>query len=378
MKISMCQSILTSFIKPLKGHQVIFALQRTMSYSTDEVLLQTVKNKGIITLNRPKALNALNLSMVRQIIPALREWEKDKNLVLIKGAGEKAFCAGGDVRAVVESSLKKDKLGQDFFKEEYTLNSIIGTYHIPYIAFIDKITMGGGVGLSVHGKYRVATERTLFAMPESAIGFFCDVGGSYFLPRLGGKLGLYLGLTGTRLKGGDVLKAGIATHYCESSQLDQLEKELLDHGNSSADVEKILQTFSKPVNGFSLAIYKKQINQCFSAPTVEEILARLQDDGSDWATSTLATLKKVSPTSLKVIKKLIEEGSTKSLQDCLAMEYRAACQFLESISDFHEGVRAVLIDKDQTPKWKPATLEEVTDELVERYFAPLPPDQELR
>ncbi|XP_063218020.1 3-hydroxyisobutyryl-CoA hydrolase, mitochondrial [Bacillus rossius redtenbacheri] len=349
---------------------------RAMSSGDSEVLLDSVGNKGVITLNRPKALNALNLTMVRKITAALRDWESSKSLVIIKGAGEKAFCAGGDVRAVTEAGLRGDKLGEDFFKEEFTLNSLIGTYHIPYVSFIDKITMGGGVGLSVHGAYRVATERTLVAMPESAIGFICDVGGSYFLPRLGGKLGLFLGLTGHRLKGSDVLKAGIATHYVESSQLDDLERSLLEKGNTVRDIEKILGEFSqRDVAEFSLLPHLKQINHCFSAPTVEDIIMRLKEEGSEWSLGMLQVLQKVSPTSLKLIKRTLEEGATKSLQDCLINEFRVACHCLKG-HDFFEGVRALLIDKDK-PKWKPASLEEVTDDFVASFFAPLPPDQEL-
>merc|ERR1712137_794272 len=204
-------------------------LMSTKVESQNEVLLETLGNKCLITLNRPKALNALNLNMIRQITPALKKWQaEEKVLVLIKGTGGKAFCAGGDVRTIVESRHDPNStLAQDFFSEEYQLNYLISTLEIPYIALIDGITMGGGVGLSVHCHYRVATERTLFAMPETAIGFFPDVGGTYFLPKLKGKLGLFLGLTGYRLKGADVYHAGIATHALNSTNLGEIEQELL-------------------------------------------------------------------------------------------------------------------------------------------------------
>lgn len=239
----------------------------------------------MIILNRPKALNAINLEMIRKIYKHLIKCETTKSLVIIKGTGEKSFCAGGDVRAVVEAGASEES--KCFFRVEYTTNALIGNYKIPYIALIDGITMGGGVGLSVHGKYRVATERTLFAMPETAIGLFPDVGGSYFLPRLTGKLGLYLGLTGHRLKGEDVLKAGIATHYCESSKLNELETELLNCPDAD-EVPDILCKFDMSSNKeFSLAPLMDKINKYFSAACVEEIFENLKADGSDWAKKTV-------------------------------------------------------------------------------------------
>lgn len=239
----------------------------------------------MIILNRPKALNAINLEMVRKIYKHLKKCEKNKSLMIIKGTGDKSFCAGGDVRAVVEAGPTEDS--KSFFREEYTTNALIGNYKIPYIALIDGITMGGGVGLSVHGKYRVATERSLFAMPETAIGLFPDVGGSYFLPRLQGKLGLYLGLTGFRLKGEEVLKAGIATHYCESSKLSELETALLSCPDAD-EVPDILSKFNNPsAKPFVLAPHMEQINKCFGGENVEEIFENLKSDGSEWATKTL-------------------------------------------------------------------------------------------
>ena len=321
--------------------RAILALQRSMSSGEEnEVILQTVANKGIITLNRPKALNALNLSMIRKIYPAMKKWEHEMSMVIIKGTGEKAFCAGGDVRALAEAGMKGNHIGKIFFREEYTLNALIGTYTIPYVALIDGITMGGGVGLSVHGPFRVATERTVFAMPETTIGLFADVGGSHFLSRLGGKLGLYLALTGHRLKGVDCLKAGIATHFCKSFKLPELEKELVNCKNPETDVKEILDRSTKASNAeshvFSLAPHLEQIENCFSAPTVEEILVRLKKDGTEWAVKTLEILSKVSPTSCKVIKKELEEGATKSLQECLIMEFRLGSRFCDRL-EFYEG-----------------------------------------
>lgn len=241
----------------------------------DEVLLQEIGNAGIIKLNRPKALNALNLSMVEKIYPVLKKWESSKKLVIIESANEKAFCAGGDVKGIA-IALKENnkKLGETFFRKEYTLNHLIGTYKIPYIAAINGITMGGGVGLSIHGKYRIATEKTLFAMPETAIGLYPDVGGSYFLPKLERKLGLYLGLTGDRLKGADVLFAGIATHFVPSEKLSDLKQDLLV--TEESNINNVLNKYQpeKLNQEFSLASHMDQIDKCFSAPSIENIIKR--------------------------------------------------------------------------------------------------------
>ncbi|KAL1506405.1 hypothetical protein ABEB36_005775 [Hypothenemus hampei] len=350
---------------------------RKMSTEESDVLFREVDGRGVIILNRPKALNSLNLSMVNKIYPTLQQWEKDKKLVIVKGNGGKAFCAGGDVKAIAEAAFKGANLGYEFFKKEYTNNGLIGAYKIPYIALIDGIVMGGGVGLSVHGRYRVATERSLFAMPETQIGLFPDVGGSYFLPRLNGKLGWYLALTGVRLKGSDILKAGIATHYIDSTNLNAIEEELLKSSNDS-DIKTVLNNFQKEDKSeFSLAPYLDQINACFSAPTIEEIYDRLNKDGSKWAQDTINLLNKMSPTSLKITMKELELGEQLNLNACLQMEYRMAVNCIDG-HDFKEGVRALLIDKDQNPKWNPPDLKGVTEEIVNKYFEKLPEAQELK
>lgn len=312
-------------------------LARKMSIEESDVLFKEVHDKGIIILNRLKALNSLNLSMVNKIYPILSEWETKKKLVIVKGAGEKAFCAGGDVKAIIEAGFKGNKqLGRDFFKNEYKTNGLIGSYKIPYIALIDGIVMGGGVGLSVHGQYRIATERTLFAMPETQIGLFPDVGGSYFLPRMPGQLGLYLALTGIRLKGSDVFKAGIATHYVNSKDLNDLELALLECTNDQ-DIKNVLLKFSvKESPDFSLKPVLDQINTCFSPQTIEEIISRLKADGSNWAQDTLKILSKMSPTSMKVTLKELEIGKKLTLDECLKMEYNLAVNCLEN-KDFYEG-----------------------------------------
>ncbi|XP_061697110.1 3-hydroxyisobutyryl-CoA hydrolase, mitochondrial [Syngnathoides biaculeatus] len=343
-----------------------------------EVLLEKVGRAGVITMNRPKVLNALNLTMIRAIYPQLKKWESDSDtdLVIIKGAGGKAFCAGGDIRAITEAGKVGDPLAKVFFREEYILNNAIGTCRKPFIAFIDGITMGGGVGLSVHGRFRVATERTMFAMPETAIGLFPDVGGGYFLPRLRGKLGLFLALTGFRLRGRDVHRAGIATHFVESEKMPDLEKELLDLSSPSAEIiSRVLDSFQNESSldcdkPFVLEKHISDIDRLFSSNSMEGILHNLKADGSDFAKKQVETLSKMSPTSLKLTYKQLQLGATLSLQDVLVMEYRLSQACMRGF-DFYEGVRAVLVDKDQSPKWKPSTLEEVTDPSVDQCFSSL-------
>lgn len=368
--------VLLNFLKYRENLDLRMARLLSSSSSAEpSVLLSERSNAGIITLNRPKALNAINMEMVKIVNSGLKDFQSRKNLVIIKGSGEKSFCAGGDVRVVVEGPVE---YGKEFFRNEYTNNYTIGTYKKPFVAIIDGITMGGGVGLSVHGKYRVATERTMFAMPETAIGLFPDVGGSFFLPKLPGKLGLYLGLTGYRLRGRDVQKAGIATHYVDSTKLEEMEEDLSQCKNDY-DVDKTLYKFSslsKDSSEFVLQSNLKQIDSCFGAETVEGIIENLRCDGSDWAESTLKLLKKMSPTSMKVTQRQLKMGSTMDLAECLRMEFRMAVHHCIK-SDFHEGVRALLITKDQNPKWNPAKLEDVTEEHVARFFEPLPDNDEL-
>lgn len=376
----MIRRVSTTFlVSSLKQHQIAAtaSLTRNMSSSSSDVLVEEKGNAGVITINRPKALNAINTDMVKTIYAAMRDFatRDDKHLVIIKGAGEKAFCAGGDVRAVVENDVS---FGKEFFTNEYKNNELIGNFKKPYVALIDGITMGGGVGLSVHGKYRVATERTLFAMPETAIGLFPDVGGGYFLPRMPGNLGTYLGLTGFRLKGRDVHKAGVATHFVESSGLDELESQLVQC-KSFGDVEKTLATVQaqyKDSSEFILQPNLKQIEKAFGGDTVEQILKQLHADGSDFAMSTLKLLSKMSPLSLKITLRQLQLGKTMTLRECLQMEFRLAVHCCID-SDFREGVRALLIDKDQQPKWRHAKIEDVTQDQVNKFFAPLPDNDEL-
>ncbi|EAX10877.1 3-hydroxyisobutyryl-Coenzyme A hydrolase, isoform CRA_d [Homo sapiens] len=308
----------------------------------------------------------------------LEKWEQDPEtfLIIIKGAGGKAFCAGGDIRVISEAEKAKQKIAPVFFREEYMLNNAVGSCQKPYVALIHGITMGGGVGLSVHGQFRVATEKCLFAMPETAIGLFPDVGGGYFLPRLQGKLGYFLALTGFRLKGRDVYRAGIATHFVDSEKLAMLEEDLLAlKSPSKENIASVLENYHTESKidrdkSFILEEHMDKINSCFSANTVEEIIENLQQDGSSFALEQLKVINKMSPTSLKITLRQLMEGSSKTLQEVLTMEYRLSQACMRG-HDFHEGVRAVLIDKDQSPKWKPADLKEVTEEDLNNHFKSL-------
>uniref|UniRef100_A0A3Q2ZDJ3 3-hydroxyisobutyryl-CoA hydrolase n=1 Tax=Kryptolebias marmoratus TaxID=37003 RepID=A0A3Q2ZDJ3_KRYMA len=332
-----------SRLKPLRRLQRIQGHMMS-GHVEPEVLLEKVGGAGVITMNRPKVLNALNLTMIRQIYPQLKKWESDDEtgVVIIKGAGGKAFCAGGDIRAVTEAGKVGGSLAQDFFREEYILNNAIGAYRKPYIAIIDGITMGGGVGLSVHGRFRVATEKTLFAMPETAIGLFPDVGGGYFLPRLRGKLGLFLALTGFRLKGRDVQRAGVATHFVESKKVPE---------SDPSDPYRLTM-----VKRFCFCFLFPPI-RLFGSSSVEGILQDLKADGSEFATKQVEILSKMSPTSLKMTFRQLQLGGRMSLQDVLVMEYRLS--------------QAFLVDRDQNPGWTPPTLAEVSDRSIDECFSSL-------
>uniref|UniRef100_A0A8C8Z1Q6 3-hydroxyisobutyryl-CoA hydrolase n=1 Tax=Prolemur simus TaxID=1328070 RepID=A0A8C8Z1Q6_PROSS len=343
-----------------------------MSKHTDvagDVLLERKGCAGVITLNRPKFLNALSLNMIRQIYPQLKK-------ITFFICNESIHPSSLSPFIAISEAKKAKQMSQDFFREEYILNNAVGSCQKPYVALIHGITMGGGVGLSVHGQFRVATEKSLFAMPETAIGLFPDVGGGYFLPRLQGKLGYFLGLTGFRLKGRDVYRAGIATHFVDSEKFSMLEEDLLAlKSPSEENIMDVLETYHAESKidkdkSFILEEHMDKINSCFSANTMEQIIENLRQDGSSFALEQLKVISKMSPTSLKITLRQLIEGSSKTLQEVLTMEYRLSQACMEG-HDFHEGVRAVLIDKDQSPKWKPASLKEVTDEDVNNHFKSL-------
>uniref|UniRef100_A0A8B9K9C3 3-hydroxyisobutyryl-CoA hydrolase n=1 Tax=Astyanax mexicanus TaxID=7994 RepID=A0A8B9K9C3_ASTMX len=333
------------------------------SNASPEVLFERVGNAGVIILNRPKALNALTLNMIRHIYPQLKKWESDSetSIVIIKGAGDKAFCAGGDIRALSDAGKVGDPLVKELFREEYILNNATGTCKKPYIALIDGITMGGGVGLSVHGRFRVATEKTLFAMPETAIGESPCAGSTRLLLRVEGMCGR------------PSPRQPIPSHGCP---IGALEKDLVDlKVPSVSDVAQVLDSYhqqstldaEKP---FVLQQHTEAIDRLFTASSVEEIMENLQKDGSAFAQKQLEILSKMSPTSLKLTFRQQQAGATMTLQEVFVMEYRLTQACMRG-HDFYEGVRAVIIDKDQNPKWKPPTLAEVTEEFMEESFRSL-------
>lgn len=306
----------------------------------------------------------------------LREHEGKSSHVIFRGAGNKAFSAGGDVKKLIKESKKGVK---EVFANQLKSFELVSTYKRPFVAIMDGITMGGAAPFSIAGKYRVATERTVFAMPETAIGFFNDAGASFFLPRLRLNIGVYIGMTGARIKGYDVKKVGLASHYVESSRLEDLEKALLACKSDDEIGKAVAKLTTIPASVESeLDLVVPRIDQCFDGDTVEEIFENLHLDGSDWAMDTIRTLNKMSPTALKVTHRSINQGKKLSLQDCLKTEFRLAINTAVVLeSDFKEGVRALLIDKDFKPKWNPKKLHDVTDEQVEKYFGPLPDKDEL-
>ncbi|MDH3594656.1 MAG: enoyl-CoA hydratase/isomerase family protein [Rhodospirillales bacterium] len=348
--------------------------------SKAELLFERRGALALVTLNRPRTLNALTLSMFRGLAVQVAAWAADPEVaaVVITGAGERAFCAGGDVIEVYDSARGDRKLAAELFRVEYRLNRDLFRYPKPTIALIDGIVMGGGVGISLHGSHRVATERTLFAMPETAIGLFPDVGGSYFLPRLPGALGLYLGLTGARLQAADCLYAGIATHYVESARLPALVDALAAadwSGDARAVASDAIAAFASAPGDPPLAVQRAAIDRCFSKASVEAILAALEAEEGAWAESALAALRKCSPTSLKVTFRQLREGAGLDFEDAMIMEYRLS-QACVAGHDFVEGIRAAVIDKDRAPRWCPASLDEVDEALVAAHFAP-PEDGDL-
>jgi enoyl-CoA hydratase/carnithine racemase len=359
--------------------------------SADEILLGREGSVATLTINRPKALNALTLDNYRRFAPALRAWAVDPSVhaVVVRGAGERAFCAGGDVRAVYEAGrgISGDPdLPAIFFREEYELIRRIHRFPKPYIAVIDGITMGGGAGISVNGAYRIATERTLFAMPETAIGLFPDVGATRFLNRCPGSVGRYLGLTGARLGAADALYCGFATHFVPHDRVTELVGALgvvvLETGKDGDRIDKTLAHFAQDPGSASLATLRPEIDRCFAGGSVEKIFDALAAEAkaggahADWAAETQAGLLTKSPTSLKITLRQLVVGRDYDLEAALALEYRLT-QHVMAAHDFYEGVRAMLIDKDQKPRWQPATLAEVGDDMVDIFFAPIA-DRELR
>ena len=352
---------------------------------SDEIILERKGRTGSVTLNRPKALNALTQPMVLELDARLREWAEDPGVaaVVVRGAaredGRVPFCAGGDIRLIYgEQSDPERSFATVFYAQEYRLNTLIFRYPKPYVALIDGVVMGGGVGVSIHGSHRVMTERALFAMPETGIGLFPDVGATYFLPRLQGRAGLYLGLTGARIGAADALALGLATHVVASDALQALDETLQAAdlgGDAHAAIDRLLADCAHDPGPAPLAQHRAAIDRCFAAGSVEEIVANLEAEGSDWAAETRATLAQKSPTSLKVTLRQLTAYGGHGFEEAMALEYRLAMH-CNLGADFFEGIRAQLIDRDRNPAWKPARLEDVTPQIVDAYFE-MPPKGDM-
>jgi enoyl-CoA hydratase/carnithine racemase len=350
--------------------------------SEAEILFDVKEGLGLVTLNRPKALNALTLGMIRELERVIPGWERDPAVkaVVLRGAGDRAFCAGGDVTGLYREMRDDPKgtLRRDFFREEYIVNRRIYRYAKPWISLIDGIDMGGGVGLSAHGSHSVATEKFLFAMPETTIGLFPDVGGGYFLSRLPGALGVFLALTSHRLKAADALWAGIVDAYVPSARLGDLVAALgaadLAGPDSRRKADKVIGRFAEDAGVPGLPALMPDIDRCFSADTLADIEANLSRQGGEWAGKQLAALLKLSPLSMSITLEQLRRCAVRSFEDTMTIEYRMSQHAMRSDHDFFEGVRALLIDKDQKPKWNPPTIEGVTREMVEAHFRPLSND----
>ena len=341
---------------------------------SEEILVARDGGLGRLTLNRPQALHALTTVMCSTCITVLSDWRRDPAVqaVLIDHSGERGFCAGGDIRMLADSGASDGRLARAFFFTEYRLNHLLFSYPKPVIAVMDGITMGGGVGLSAPARYRLATERTTFAMPETGIGLFPDVGGGWFLPRLPGRIGLWLALTGARIKAADCLHAGLATHHVPSERLAELKAALAEN---PSDIEALLAQFHVDPGPAPLLAHRAELDAAFGQGSVEAILAALEA-GSDWARAQALALRTKSPQTLKVAFRQLALGlAAPDFAANMAMEYRIGARVVQR-HDFLEGVRAVIVDKDNAPKWDPATLEGVGEDLLDAIFAPLPADQE--
>jgi enoyl-CoA hydratase len=345
--------------------------------STDELLVRRDGRAGLLSLNRPKAIHALTVDMDHAMTEALLAWRDDPevNVVMLDHAEGRGFCAGGDVNLVRQSALTDSGVaGRKFFYEEYQLNHLMFTYPKPIVAFVDGITMGGGVGISQPATFRVATENTRFAMPETGIGLFPDVGGGWYLSRLSGRLGQFLALTGARLDGSECLWAGLATHYLPADQLAEAKARIAAGHEPQGVLAALAVTPPEP----RIAAHAVSIAKHFASDRLEDIIASLEGDDSEWAAKELATLRLKSPQACKVaLRQLAESANLDSFANNMALEYRIAARTL-MLPDFAEGVRAVLIDKDNAPKWNPATPQGVTDDLLDTIFAPLPAQEEWK
>jgi enoyl-CoA hydratase len=347
--------------------------------SEGDLIVRREGSAGIIRLNRPKALNAMTLEMSLGIDAALDRFESDPAIavVLLEGAGERGLCAGGDIRGLYESSRAGGDLGKIFWRQEYIMNARIATFPKPYVAFMDGLVMGGGVGLSAHARHRVVTEKTKLAMPEVGLGFFPDVGGTWLLSRSPGEIGTYFGLTGQTMNGPDAIYARFADAVVPSNRLSALRGVLtkIRPGTASGEVQTRIDGFATGEAAGPVAAMQARIDGWFGHDRMEDIFAALQRDGSELAQSTLKTLNEKSPRGMVVSLKLLRLGRrSSSLEECLVREYRAALEVFRS-DDFREGVRAAVIDKDRNPRWSPPRVEDVTPGMLAPYFAEIGADE---
>jgi enoyl-CoA hydratase len=344
-----------------------------------DLIVRREGSAGIIRLNRPKAINAMTLEMSEGIDAALDQFEADPAVaaIVLEGAGERGLCAGGDIRGLYESSRAGGDLGKRFWRQEYVMNARIAKFPKPYVAFMDGLVMGGGVGLSAHARHRVVTEKTKLAMPEVGLGFFPDVGGTWLLSRSPGEIGTYFGLSGQTMNGPDAIYARFADAVVPSAKLAPLREVLtkLRPGTTSGEVKLLIEGFATGETSGPVAAMQSNIDAWFGYDRMEDIVAALKRDGSELAAATLKTLSEKSPRGMVVTLKLLRlaRGSS-SLEQCLVREYRAALQVFAS-DDFREGVRAAVIDKDRNPRWSPAKIEDVTAEMVAPYFAEIGADE---
>jgi enoyl-CoA hydratase len=330
---------------------------------------------GVVTLNRPQALNAVTYGMAYALRRALEGWANDPAItrVVVVANGGRAFSAGGDIRALTDFG-KSGQIDEamKFWREEYPLNAYIKSYRKPYIALVDGIVMGGGVGVAIHGSHRVAGDKFQFAMPEVGIGFFPDVGATWFFPRMPGQLGTYCALTGDRLNAADACMAGAATHRVPSERFP----DLLEGLYGSVSVDAVLAAFAEPAGEGPLAARREAIDRLFAGGRVEDILQALDNESgeqAEWARATAANIRTKSPLSLKIALAQVRRGKSWGFATCMDAEFRIVSRVIRG-HDFYEGVRAVIVDKDNKPRWQPATLDAVSDAEVERHFAPLDDD----
>lgn len=342
---------------------------------TTDVLTMKQGRVGRVRLNRPKALHALDTGMCDVILNVLEDWRTDGSVeaIVIDHAEGRGFCAGGDIRMIAESGGTDGADARAFFATEYRMNHRLFTYAKPTVAFMDGVVMGGGVGIAQPCTYRIATANTRFAMPETAIGLFPDVGGGWYLSRLPGRMGQYLALTGARLNGAEMIALGLATHYLPVERLDDAKARIAD---DPQEIAATLIELSVTAPDAPILQHRESIDRLFAGDTVEEVFAALEGEDGEWAAGQLATLRTRSPLSMKVSLKLLLDGATMAtFEDEMRQEYAVAARIVQR-PDIVEGVRAVIIDKDNAPRWNPATIEGVSDHMIDRIFAPMPAQDE--